>query len=76
MNKASFRLYGKPMKLLRITKGKKVKEVANALDVSLPFITNCENGVRQLTEENTKKFLDFIEVSEEEAKEFCKIVGQ
>ncbi len=76
MEKASFRLYGQPMKLLRITKGKKGVEVANALNVSLSFITRCEQGERQLTEEKTKKFLDFIGVSEEEAMAFCKIIGQ
>jgi DNA-binding transcriptional regulator YiaG len=69
-----FRLHGKALTILRITNGRQVSEVAAALGVSVSFVTACEKNRKKLSEDKTKKFLEYIGTSETEAKAFFQII--
>ncbi|WP_189319631.1 helix-turn-helix domain-containing protein [Bacillus paralicheniformis] len=64
------------MKLLRINNGYKVGDVAKALSVSSAYISQCERSKRILSEHKTKRFLDFVGISEDEAKQFVQIMNK
>lgn len=71
-----FRIQGKALTILRIMNGSTLTEVAKNIGVSISFISRCEKGKRKLSEEDTKKFLEYIEASEEEVKAFVQLVNK
>ncbi|MEG8975388.1 hypothetical protein U8Y98_01580 [Priestia megaterium] len=50
-------------------------EVAKTLDVTAAHISQCEKSKRKLSEIQTKKFIELIGSSEEEAKAFVQVIG-
>lgn len=71
-----FRLHGKALSIIRINHGLKASEVAKALNVSSAHISQCEKSKRALSVTKTKQFIELIGISEEEAKEFFKIMNK
>ena len=71
-----FKLHGKPLTFIRISKGKTVTDVAKALGVSAAHVSQCEKSKRKLSESKTKKFLEYIGMSVDEAKAFVQIIGE
>jgi len=71
-----FRLNGKPLKMLRITLGYKQIDIAKELNITKAYVSMCERGVRSLSVGKTRRFLELIGISEEEAKAFVEVVGK
>lgn len=76
MEREKFQLHGKALKMLRLNNGLKAVEVARMLGVVKGHISMCENNQRKLSEEKTKKFLELIGISVDEAKAFVEVVGK
>lgn len=69
-----FKLHGKALTILRVSNDLKQVEVAKALNVTAAHISQCEKSKRKLSVIQTKKFIELIGSSEEEAKAFVQII--
>jgi transcriptional regulator with XRE-family HTH domain len=67
-----FRLSGKALRLIRISKGLEQKDVAKALNVTQAYISQCETGERILNADYSQKFLELFGIDEEDARLFDK----
>lgn len=76
MENEKFQLQGKSMRILRLNHGIESAELGRQIGLSKSFISMCEANLRRLSEAKTKEFLELIGVSEEDGKEFYKIVGK
>ncbi|CAI9391347.1 MULTISPECIES: helix-turn-helix domain-containing protein [unclassified Bacillus (in: firmicutes)] len=72
--RSDFQLYGKALKMIRLSKNLKAVEVAKNLNVTKQYISNCETGRRKLSATKTKQFLELVGISEEQAKAFVQII--
>lgn len=70
-----FQLHGKAMKMLRLSRDLQGKDVADSIGVTKGHISLCENDKRKLSVDKTKKFLELVGMTQEEAKAFVHIVG-
>lgn len=76
MSESTFQIHGNPMKILRISKGFTCSEIGEKINVSRNHISKCERNTRKLSTQKSRLFLEAIEVTEEEAKEFIQVFGQ
>ncbi|MBY0098670.1 helix-turn-helix domain-containing protein [Mesobacillus maritimus] len=75
MEKQPLRLHGKSMRLLRVNHGLNGVQMGKEIGVSKAYVSMCETNIRILSAEKTKKFLEVIGITEDEARAFVEVVG-